>query len=48
MDPKLTVLLMLFGAIIGLSHLGDEKLGQMRRRIVVRRWRELVPSRRKD
>lgn len=48
MDPKLTILFMLIGAVIGLSHLSDENLGRMRRQLVNRRWREFVPLRRKS
>jgi hypothetical protein len=48
MDPKLTLLFMLIGTIIGLSHLGDGKLGRVRNRIAVSRWREFVPGRRKQ
>jgi hypothetical protein len=47
MDPKLTMLFVLIGTIIGLSHLSDDTLGRMRRQISGRRWRELVPGRRK-
>jgi len=47
MDPKLAILFMLIGAIIGLSHLSDENLGRMRRQFVSWRWREFVPLRRK-
>jgi len=48
MDPKLTILVMLIGAIIALSHLNDENLGRMRRQIVDRRWREMMPLRRRS
>ena len=48
MDPKLTMLMLLIGTIIGLSHLSDENIGWMRRQIAARRWREFVPGRRKD
>ena len=47
MDPKLTLLLLLMGAVIGLSHLSDENLTRMRRQLIDRRWRELVRIRRK-
>ena len=47
MDPKLTMLFVLIGTIIGLSHLSDDTLGRMRRQIADRRWREFVPGRRK-
>ena len=48
MDPKLTILFLLIGAVIGLSHLNDENLGRMRRQLVGRRWREFVPLRRRS
>jgi hypothetical protein len=48
MDPKLTILFMLIGMVIGLSHLNDENLGRVRRQLVRRRWREFVPGRRKS
>jgi hypothetical protein len=47
MDPKLTILFMLIGAVIVLSHLTEENLGRMRSQLVQLRWREFVPSRRK-
>ncbi len=48
MDPKLTILFLLIGGIIGLSHLDDESLTRMRRQFVARRWRDFVPGRRKS
>ena len=48
MDPKLTILFLLISSIIGLSHLDDESLARMRRQLVDRRWRDLVPGRRKS
>lgn len=48
MDPKLTILFMLIGVIIGLSHLSEENLGRMRRQFADRRWREFVPLRRRS
>ena len=48
MDPKLTILFMLIGAVIALSHLTEENLGRVRRQIVDRRWREFVPLRRRS
>jgi hypothetical protein len=48
MDPKLTILFLLISAVIGLSHLNDENLGRMRRQLVTRNWRELMPSWRKS
>jgi hypothetical protein len=47
MDPKLTILFLLIGTVIGLSHLSEENLDRVRRRIAARRWREFVPGRRK-
>jgi hypothetical protein len=43
MDPKLTILFMLIGVIIGLSHLGDDTFGRMRRQLAGRNWRDLMP-----
>ena len=48
MDPKLALLFLLIGSVIGLSHLNDDTLGRMRRQLVRRRWREFVPGRRKS
>lgn len=48
MDPKLTILFLLIGCVIGLSHLNEENLGRMRRQLVNRRWRAIVPGRRKS
>ncbi len=42
MDPKLTMLFMLIGAVVVLSHLTDENLTRMRRQLVDRRWRNFV------
>ncbi|HZQ14510.1 MAG TPA: hypothetical protein VFB31_17035 [Pseudolabrys sp.] len=42
MDPKLTLLFMLIGAVVVLSHLTDENLTRMRRQLVDRRWRQFV------
>jgi len=47
MDPKLTMLFLLIGAVIVLSNLSEENLGRMRRQLSARRWREFVPGRRK-
>ena len=47
MDPKLTMLFLLIGSIIGLSHLSDDTLGRMRRQLAGGRWRQIVPGRRK-
>ena len=48
MDPKLVILFLLISSVIGLSHLSDENLDRMRRQLVIRRWREFVPGRRKS
>ena len=48
MDPKLTILFVLIGAIIVLSYLTEENLGRMRRQFVDRRWRKIMPLRRRS
>ena len=48
MDPKLTILFLLIGSIITLSHLSDDNLARMRRRFISRRWREFVLGWRKS
>ncbi len=48
MDPKLAILFLLISGVIGLSHLNDENLDRMRRQLVIRRWREFMPGRRKS
>ena len=40
MDPKIALLFMLIGSVIGLSHLSEESLGRVRRQLSARRWRE--------
>lgn len=45
MDPKLTILFLLIGCVIGLSHINEESLGRMRRQFAGRSWRDLVPGR---
>jgi hypothetical protein len=47
MDPKLTLLFLLIGTVVGLSHLSDDSLSRMRRQLIDRRWREFVCGRRK-
>jgi hypothetical protein len=42
MDPKLTMLVVLFGAIIGLSHLRADHLTRLRQQLAFRRWRKTV------
>jgi hypothetical protein len=48
MDPKLTMLFLLISGVITLSHLNDENLDRVRRQLLARRWRNLVPGRRKS
>lgn len=48
MDPKLTILFMLIGAVIGLSHLSEENLNRLRRQLAGGRWREFVPGQHKS
>jgi hypothetical protein len=43
MDPKLTVLFLLIGTIIGLSRLNYEDLTKMKRGFDGQRWRDIVP-----
>ena len=47
MDPKLGILFMLIGCIIGLSHLGEGSFDRMRRQFAARAWRDFVPGRRR-
>jgi len=47
MDPKIALLFLLIGSVIGLSRLTDEGLGRVRRQFAERRWREFVPRRRR-
>jgi hypothetical protein len=48
MDPKLTILFLLIGCVVGLSHLNEENLGRMRRQFARVSWRDLVPARRRS
>jgi len=48
MDPKLAILFLLVGTVIGLSHLSDDSFVRARRQLVRRRWREIMPGRRKS
>lgn len=48
MDPKLAIFFLLIAAIIGLSHLREDTLIRLRQQFVIKRWRELVPARRKS
>jgi hypothetical protein len=47
MDPKLTLLFLLIGTVIGLSHLGDATMRRSWRPSLSQRWREFVRPRRK-
>ena len=42
MDPKLTLLVVLIGAIVGLSNVNREGVDQLRRSIAGRRWRQIL------
>ena len=41
MDPKLTMLFMLIGVVVGLSHLSERRQGEGQP--TRRRWRRFVP-----
>jgi hypothetical protein len=43
MDPKLAVLFLLVGSIIGLSHHSSEATTKMKREFDGQRWREILP-----
>lgn len=45
MDPKLTILFLLVGSVIVLSHLNEENMGRMRRQFAALKWRQLVRRR---
>jgi len=42
-DPKLVMLVVLFGLIIALSHLSADQVERIRERITLRRWRKTAP-----
>ena len=42
MDPKLTLLVMLIGAIVALSNVNREGVDQMRRSLAGRGWRRIL------
>jgi len=48
MDPKLTILFLLIGGIVALSHLNEENTQRVRRQLLARRWRNFVPGQRKS
>jgi hypothetical protein len=43
MDPKLTMLFVLFGSIIALSNLRVEHLARLKDGLLLRRWRKTNP-----
>jgi hypothetical protein len=43
MDPKLTMLLILFGSIIALSNLRVDHFARLKDRLSLRRWRKSDP-----
>jgi hypothetical protein len=47
MDPKLTLLFVLIGAVVVLSHLTEENITRVRRQLSERRWRQFVRISRK-
>ena len=47
MDPKLALLVLLIGTVIGLSHLSEQSAAGLRPLSIRRRWRDFVPGRRK-
>jgi hypothetical protein len=44
MDAKLTILFLLIGTVIALSHLGEGKPGRVRRQLDSIRWRAFMPG----
>jgi len=44
MDPKLTILFVLIGTIVALSHASEGGFARMRRVGVSLRWRQFVPG----
>ena len=48
MDPKLVMLFLLIGTIIGLSHVSAETLANMEREKHSKRWRNILQSRNKS
>jgi hypothetical protein len=48
MDPKLAMLFLLIGTIIGLSHLDEDSVARVKQQFALRRWREMLPARRKS
>jgi hypothetical protein len=48
MDPKLAMLFVLIGAVIGLSYLSEDNVRRVQRLLARRDWREYVPLRRRS
>jgi hypothetical protein len=48
MDPKLTMFFLLFGTVIGLSHLSRENLTKMKSEFDGQGWRDIAPKWRKS
>lgn len=48
MDPKLTMFVLLIGAIIGLSQLSKKSVARMTQQLVRRRWHKIASRRRKS
>lgn len=48
MDPKLTILFILIGGILALSHVDiEQRIVRVRRQRAIKRWRQFVPTWRK-
>jgi hypothetical protein len=47
MDPKITLLFLLIGSVIGISYLSDENRGRFLRQLNSTRWRNFVLGRRR-
>jgi hypothetical protein len=47
MDPKLSILFLLIGTIVGLSHLSRKNLTKTKSQFGGKRWRNIVPRWRK-
>jgi hypothetical protein len=47
MEPKIALLFLLVASIIGLSRLNGDVVDRIRRDLSERRWREILPRRRK-
>jgi hypothetical protein len=48
MDPKLAMLFLLIGIVIGLSHLSHEAMTKIKQEFDRQRWRGIVPRSRKS